>query len=171
VPETKLPYPRRQIRFLFIGWPRHGVCPAGSGRPGTALSLGIISGFDDAARRGNRIELAAMPAIGPARPRNIYEGSETHLDGGLRWRILPCDVMLSGETQRLSAVPGLPVEERRGSPTYPKPRSGRKKQQYTGTILSSPLLKRTAVSSCPPHLINVETEWFFRPPLGERTVL
>jgi len=95
--------------------------------PEIALALGIIGELaDDAVRRAGEIasELAAMPAIGLARAKKtIYEGSETHLDGGLEMENSAfVDVMLSGETQRIvGQYLGLPVEERRGwvdHPTY-----------------------------------------------------
>jgi enoyl-CoA hydratase len=97
--------------------------------PETALNLGIISELvEDAARRAGEIasELEAMPAIGLARAKKtIYEGFETHLDGGLEMENSAfVDVMLSGETQTVVAhYLGLPVEKRRSwvdHPTYAK---------------------------------------------------
>jgi len=99
--------------------------------PETALNLGIISELvDGAVLRAGEIasDLAAMPAIGLARAKKtIYEGSETHLDGGLEMENSAfVDVMLSGETQRVvQRYLDLPVEERRGwvdHPTYAKGR-------------------------------------------------
>ena len=99
--------------------------------PETALNLGILSELsENASRRAGEIaaELAAMPAMGLARAKKtIYEGSETHLDGGLEMENSAfVDVMLSGETQRVvQQYLGLPVEERRGwvdHPIYPKAR-------------------------------------------------
>jgi hypothetical protein len=57
-----------------------------------------------------------MPTIGLARAKKtIYEGFETHLDGGLDLENSAfADVMLSGETQMVvQQYLALPVEKRR----------------------------------------------------------
>lgn len=135
LPETKLGLipggggTQRLSRLIGMGKAMEFILRGRVVVPETALTLGIISELvDDAARRAGDIasELSAMPAIGLARAKKtIYEGSETHLDGGLEMENSAfVDVMLSGETQMVvGKYLGLPVEERRGwvdHPTYPK---------------------------------------------------
>lgn len=135
LPETKLGLipggggTQRLSRLIGMGKAMEFILRGRVVVPETALTLGIISELvDDAARRAGEIasELAAMPAIGLARAKKtIYEGSETHLDGGLELENSAfVDVMLSVETQAVvSQYLGLPVEDRRTwveHPIYPK---------------------------------------------------
>ncbi len=87
--------------------------------PEEALSLGIISDLaDDALARAKEIarELAALPATGLARAKRVvYEGSETHIDGGLAIENAAfLDVMVAEDAaQVVGEYLSLPLEERR----------------------------------------------------------
>jgi enoyl-CoA hydratase len=87
--------------------------------PETALQLGVVSELtDDALGRAKEIarELAAMPATGLARAKKVvYEGSETHLDGGLEIENSAfLDVMLAEDAAPVvQKYLSLPVDQRR----------------------------------------------------------
>ncbi len=87
--------------------------------PETAHSLGITSDLvDDAVARAREIahELAAMPATGLARAkRAVYEGTETHMDGGLAIENAAfLDVMVAEDAAPVvGEYLSLPLEERR----------------------------------------------------------